>query len=200
MTRKSGDLRNTEQCFHLIGSHQQCIPWSPPLEIEPTTHNIMCLEGTYSLQRTQLPPELRLPKSMLWIHITLTSWAGNIFIFYIIKLSGRVLSQWLVNSASFMCDLNRWPSGRISASAFCGCWFDLQWWRTRYALLTKLHKIETTVPYVACRCLPDFIVLIIQIYIYVCVCMCIIYKVKFRWEKFSRWIVRRQLNPVKNQK
>ena len=32
--------------------------------------DLMCLEGTYSLQRTQPPPELRLPKSELWVLIT----------------------------------------------------------------------------------------------------------------------------------
>ena len=41
ITIKSGKhLRATygtlNSCFDLIGSHQQCIPWSPPLEIEPT--------------------------------------------------------------------------------------------------------------------------------------------------------------------
>ena len=39
--------------------------------------DLMCLEGTYSLQRTRSPSGLRLPKSVLWIHITSTSWAGN---------------------------------------------------------------------------------------------------------------------------
>ena len=43
--------------------------------------NLMCLEGTYSLQRTRSPPELRLPKVVLWIHLTLTSWAGYRIIF-----------------------------------------------------------------------------------------------------------------------
>ena len=38
----------------------------------------MCFEGTCSLQRTRSPLGLRLPKSVLWIHITVTSWAGNI--------------------------------------------------------------------------------------------------------------------------
>ena len=42
MTRKSGKhLPATygalNSCFDLIRSHQQCTPWSPPLEIEPTT-------------------------------------------------------------------------------------------------------------------------------------------------------------------
>ena len=36
--------------------------------------NLMCLEGANSLQRTRPPPGLRLPKPVLWIHITLTSW------------------------------------------------------------------------------------------------------------------------------
>ena len=102
MTRKSGKrLRVTygtlNSCFDLIGSHQQCTPQSPLVEIEPTTTvgrsrksttgspvhvshkraeltshgdnarplDLMCLEGTYSLQRTRPPPGLRLPKSEL---------------------------------------------------------------------------------------------------------------------------------------
>ena len=34
-----------------------------------------------------------------------------------IRSSGRALLLWQVNSASLMCDMNRWPSGRVSASA-----------------------------------------------------------------------------------
>ena len=26
---------------------------------------------------------------------------------------------------SLMCDIDRWSSGRVSGSVFCGCWFDL---------------------------------------------------------------------------
>ena len=42
MTRKSGKHRHAtyralNSCFDLIRSHQQCTPWSPPPEIEPTT-------------------------------------------------------------------------------------------------------------------------------------------------------------------
>ena len=42
MTRKPGKycMRYTgtlDSCFDPIRSHQQCIPWSPPLEIEPAT-------------------------------------------------------------------------------------------------------------------------------------------------------------------
>ena len=42
MTRKSGKhfhvtYGTLEICFDLIRSHQQCIPWPPPQEIEPAT-------------------------------------------------------------------------------------------------------------------------------------------------------------------
>ena len=42
MTRKSSKYLHAtygalNSCFDLIRSHQQCTPWSPPLEIEPTT-------------------------------------------------------------------------------------------------------------------------------------------------------------------
>ena len=41
--------------------------------------------------------------------------------------------------------MKRWPSGRVSASAYCGCWFDLQWWRSRCALLMRPNMVETAV-------------------------------------------------------
>ena len=85
-----------------------------------------------------------------------------------IKLSGRAFSPWLVNSASLLFDVDRWPSCRLLAYAFWGCWFDLQWWRSLYALLMRPSKVERAVPYVACRCLPNFLVVEIQyIYIYI---------------------------------
>ena len=68
-----------------------------------------------------------------------------------IRLSGLTLSLWLVNSVSVMCDMNRWPSGRVSASAFCVYWFNLQWWRSRYALPMRPNKVETAVQCSVCR-------------------------------------------------
>ena len=55
--------------------------------------DLMCLEGTYSLQRTRSPPGLRLPKSVLWIHITFSSWAGG----------GRVLCRDIEHPDSVKC-------------------------------------------------------------------------------------------------
>ena len=42
MTRKSSKYPHASNgtlnsCFDLIGSHQQCVPYSPPLKIEPAT-------------------------------------------------------------------------------------------------------------------------------------------------------------------
>ena len=153
------DIRNS--CSDLKRSHKQCIPWSPSLEIEPTTTRCrgrnstpgppvqathMCLEGTFfnydvTLQRTRSPLRPR--------HI---------------RLSGR--APWLVNLALFVCGLDRWPRCRVSALATCGCWFDLQWRRVRYALVLRPNKVETGVPYVARKCFPDFLVMVIPIYIY----------------------------------
>ena len=50
-----------------------------------------------------------------------------------------------------MCGLDWWPKCRVSASASCGRWFDLQWRRSRYALLMKPHKVETAVHRSVCR-------------------------------------------------
>ena len=69
-----------------------------------------------------------------------------------IRSSGCALSPWLVNSASLMCDMNWWPSGRDSASAYCGCWFDLRWWLW-CALLMRPNKVETAVQCSVCRTL-----------------------------------------------
>ena len=69
-----------------------------------------------------------------------------------IKSSGRALLSWLVNSGLLICDKNRWPSGRVSV---CACWFDLQGWRLRCALLMRHDKVETVVQCFLCKCLLD---------------------------------------------
>ena len=56
-----------------------------------------------------------------------------------------------VNLASLTCDMDRWPCSKALASPFCGCWFDLQWWRPRYALLMRPNKVETVVQCYVCH-------------------------------------------------
>ena len=76
-----------------------------------------------------------------------------------------------------MCVWDWWPSGRVSVSAFCGCWFDLQWWRSRYALPIRPYKVETAVQYSVCcmQVVAEFsshgnlIYTYIYIYIYICI-------------------------------
>ena len=68
-----------------------------------------------------------------------------------IRSRGRALSPWLVNLASLICGMNRWPSGKVSASAFCGCLFDLQLWKSRYALQMRPNKVETAVQCSVCH-------------------------------------------------
>ena len=63
-----------------------------------------------------------------------------------------------------MCGINLWPSGRVSGSVYCVCRFDLQWRRLRCALLMRLNRVETVIPYVGRSCFPDFLVMIILIY------------------------------------
>ena len=70
-----------------------------------------------------------------------------------------------------MCGMNWWPIGRDLDSAFWDCWFDLLWWRSRYALLVGPKQLFS-VPYVACGSLLDILVMvIIYIYIYIYVCV-----------------------------
>ena len=84
-------------------------------------------------------------------------------------------------SALLICGMNRCPSGRVLASTYCGCWFDLQWWRSQCALLMRPNKVETAVRCSACRCLLDFLVTVISniIHIYV-----FFFATKFCWLAF----------------
>ena len=105
-----------------------------------------------------------------------------------ISLMGRKYNYILLNgginffnSASLICGMNRWTSGRVSASVYCGCWFDLQWWRSRCALLMSSNIVETAVQCFVWRCVPDFLVMVIsnliyqflhsKLHIYMCVCI-----------------------------
>ena len=62
--------------------------------------------------------------------------------------------------------MNRWPSGRVSASAYYGCWIDLQWWRSQCALLMRPNNVELAVQCSVCRCGPYFLVMVISNIIY----------------------------------
>ena len=39
---------------------------------------------------------------------------------------------------------------------FCGCWFDLQWWRSWYALVMRPNKVEASVQCSVCHMLAGF--------------------------------------------
>ena len=108
--------------------------------------DLMCLEGTYSLQRTRPPPGLRLSKSVLWIHITLISWAGNRIILY---LNGWI--NVILELSSLENPANTYMWHRVSTSAYYGCWFDLQLWRSRCAQLMRPNKVETAVQCSVCH-------------------------------------------------
>ena len=162
MTRKSGKHLHAKygilnSCFDLLGSHQQCTPYgfsshenSSITLISPFKYHII-LFPAYEV-------------NAMWIYNTdlgSGSPGGDRALFWEyapsshIRSSGRVLSPWLVNSASLICDMNWWPSGRVSASAYCGCWSDLQWWRSRCVLLMRPKKVETAVQCSAWRCEAD---------------------------------------------
>ena len=70
-----------------------------------------------------------------------------------IRSCGCTFLPWMVDLALLICGMDWWPSGRVLVSAFCGCWFDLQWWRSRYALLMRPNKVETAVQCSVCRML-----------------------------------------------
>ena len=46
-----------DSCFDLIRSRQQCIPWSPPLEIEPVTTDCRLYNWAINPYRTQMTPK-----------------------------------------------------------------------------------------------------------------------------------------------
>ena len=115
MTRKfskhlHATYRTLKSCFDLTRSQQHCIPWSPPLEIEPTTTECRSRNSTTG------PP----------VHITVVEF----------RLHSVIV-------------------GLISSGGDHGmhCWWDL-----------KRSKQLFSVPYVACRCLPNFLVIVIYIY------------------------------------
>ena len=51
--------------------------------------------------------------------------------------------------------------GRVSASAYCGCWLGLLWWRSRWWDLIGSKQLFS-VPYDARRWVPDFLVMVIS--------------------------------------
>ena len=60
---------------------------------------------------------LILVSAYIYIYIYMGGYAPSRYI----RSSVRALSPWLVNSASLICDMNRRPSGRVLASAYCRC-------------------------------------------------------------------------------
>ena len=53
----------------------------------------------------------------------------------------------------------------MTRKTFCGWWFDLQWWKSSYALVMRPNMVETAVQCSVCRmeCLPDFPIMVIQL-------------------------------------
>ena len=116
MTRKSGKhLHMTygalNSCFDLIRSYQQCTPWSPPLEIEPTT--TVCrsrnsttgpsVHATYKRSELTSHAKLRHHIDQTWEDVAL-----EVVVFYVREICTLrdTLDQkwlhnltWLVNSA-----------------------------------------------------------------------------------------------------
>ena len=71
--------------------------------------------------------------------------------------------------------LYHWTTGLYRT--VCGCWFDLQWWRSQYALLMRPNKVKTAVKCSICHmevlarvhCLRsmDDVLLLTYTYIYI---------------------------------
>ena len=65
------------------------------------------------------------------------------------------------------------PSSNFD-SAFCGCWFNLQCWRSRYTMLMRSNTVETAIQcYVEVLARFSSLVIQLYIYIYICVCVCV---------------------------
>ena len=75
---------------------------------------------------------------------------GNTYLRDTLDQSGRAIRHDMLIRHR-LCGMNPWPSGRVLASAYCGCWFDLQWWRSRCALLMRPNKVETAVQCSVCH-------------------------------------------------
>ena len=115
-------------CFNLIRFHQQCILWSPPLEIEPATTEC----------RAKTLPMSYLPTS----HTSDAKLTSH----------SKCMANWPDGSCSYIWTLTedmvqhgpvaQWSS---FSSAFCGHWFNLQWGRSWYTLLMRPNKFKTAV-------------------------------------------------------
>ena len=84
------------------------------------------------------------------------------------------------------------PVAQWKIFGFCGCWFDLQWWsHGMHCCWDPMRSKQLfSVPYVPCRCLKDFLVMIIQIYIYIYIY--ILWRVSTRIFNFSRYGLRKK--------
>ena len=128
--------RAPNSCFDLIRSHQQYTPRPPPLEMEPTTSACRSRNSTTGPPVHATYNPCRINKSW-WIARPLwsnVSWRNVC----------RINKSWLLHTVVV---------GSISSGRGHGvhCWWD-----------PIRSKQLFSAPYVACRCLPDFLVMVIQ--------------------------------------
>ena len=123
-------METLDNCFDLIRFHQQCIQWSPLLEIKPVTTD--CRAETLQLSHQFMSWEnMALEVTMFSVKSTDVTFKTH---------SGLLAVQLpqVVNLASLLCDVDCWLSCRVSAlqSVVTGlifkggdhcihCWWDL---------------------------------------------------------------------------
>ena len=123
-------------CFDLTRSHQQCIPWFPPLEVEPATTD--CSAETLQLSHQFIS---HTSDSNITSHGNCTAiWPKCVLQVTSVLFTEDMATQlpWLVNLALLMCHMNWWLSCRVSVlqSVVAGsissggdhsihCWWDL---------------------------------------------------------------------------
>ena len=148
LTRKSGKhLHATfgalNSCFDLIRSHQQCTPWSSPLEIEPTTTECKSRNST-----TGLPIHKRYRINKPW-WIARPLWP-NVSWRYVFPTANTATSGATSSQIGVMSPHNISLIGRIYNNIIFK-------WRNRCYLRIKIYSV----------------CVYIRHYIYMCVCVCV---------------------------
>ena len=157
MTRKSGKhlhatYRTLNSCFDLIGSHQQCILWSPPLEIKPTTAECRSWNSTrFSSHDNSNITLIPLFKYKIYIYMNkiflqklylgkVLIASGTLYIYIYIWGGGKLLfSYCFVDAASRICSKQHSASLGNSYQAFSSSTLLKSRWCNHTIVLSQLQ-------------------------------------------------------------